>query len=563
MMSWTAAVGFVFSFGIFFPVFMDYFNEDRERTAWIGSLAIALVFFTGSVSGILVSKFGCRATSLLGAMICGASLAIAPQSNSLVTLYLAYSIPFGIGTSFIFNSGLVIVSNYFSRRRSLALGFVSAGQGMGVLVQGPLLQTLIDNYGWKTTYRIMAGVVFGICLLGITYDPNVKTDKEVENADQLESSDKHLPHQRGQKKKIVFLDVSVWKIPAFVAITLSSAIAQFGHFVPQIHLIRFCEDIGITADKASKLYIYYGIASATARVIAGRICDVRRINPVYVYQGVEFVVGLSTILVTFADSYSELIVFAVFYGFCDGAFITTLNVILLTCVEEAKRPASLGWNMQFASIFMGSGPPIAGLMADRMGSYHGAFYLAGSAVILGAAIPFVLPFTKRNRAHHADEQGQALHPKPSTHQIKDNSQTSDFPCHDNPSFVGDLVTNYSVKEANHNMLGNDVERTMIDPSLSAVNDTVSPCRKGNSCSGNIKSVEKNDNPSLLLDAGAEPCKTDASEDELISNNNQQQETTLQSNTYQIEVDINSQLSTTRNKDNEQETPEDNVNDTKL
>lgn len=124
--------------------------------------------------------------------------------------------------------------------------------------------------------------------------------------------------------------------------------------------IRFCEDIGITADKASKLYIYYGIASATARVIAGRICDVKRINPIYVYQGVEFVVGLSTILVTFADSYSELIVFAVFYGFCDGSFITTLNVILLTCVEEAKRPASLGWNMQFASIFMGSGPPIAG-----------------------------------------------------------------------------------------------------------------------------------------------------------------------------------------------------------
>jgi len=32
MMCWTAATGFVFSFGIFFPVFMDYFKEDRERT---------------------------------------------------------------------------------------------------------------------------------------------------------------------------------------------------------------------------------------------------------------------------------------------------------------------------------------------------------------------------------------------------------------------------------------------------------------------------------------------------------------------------------------------------
>lgn len=195
------------------------------------------MFFTGSVSGILVSKFGCRATSLLGAIICAVSLVIASLSNSLVVLYLSYSIPFGIGTSFIFNAGLVIVSNYFTKRRSLALGFVSAGQGLGVLVQGPLLQTLIDHYGWKTTYRIMAGVIFGICLLGVTYDPNVKSDKEVENTDQLTSSDEKRPHQKGQKRRGMFLDVSVWKIPAFVAITLSSAIAQFGHFVPQIHLV--------------------------------------------------------------------------------------------------------------------------------------------------------------------------------------------------------------------------------------------------------------------------------------------------------------------------------------
>ena len=25
-------MGFVFSFGIFFPVFMEFFDEDRERT---------------------------------------------------------------------------------------------------------------------------------------------------------------------------------------------------------------------------------------------------------------------------------------------------------------------------------------------------------------------------------------------------------------------------------------------------------------------------------------------------------------------------------------------------
>ena len=35
MMCWSAVVGFAFSFGIFFPVFMEFFNEDRERTGTI------------------------------------------------------------------------------------------------------------------------------------------------------------------------------------------------------------------------------------------------------------------------------------------------------------------------------------------------------------------------------------------------------------------------------------------------------------------------------------------------------------------------------------------------
>ena len=35
MMPWMAGIGLVFSFGIFFPVFMAFFHEDRERTPCI------------------------------------------------------------------------------------------------------------------------------------------------------------------------------------------------------------------------------------------------------------------------------------------------------------------------------------------------------------------------------------------------------------------------------------------------------------------------------------------------------------------------------------------------
>ena len=174
----------------------------------------------------------------MGALICAASLSIASFAKGLDTLYFSYSVPFGIGTSFIFNAGLVMVSGYFSKRKSLALGFVSAGQGLGVLVQGPLLQTLIDTYGWRTTYRIMSGVIFGICLLGATYDPNVNPEEaQVKSEDLPSVTDDSQPRPRGLGRRGLLLDVSVWKIPTFVILTVSSSIAQFGHFVPQIHLV--------------------------------------------------------------------------------------------------------------------------------------------------------------------------------------------------------------------------------------------------------------------------------------------------------------------------------------
>lgn len=181
----------------------------------------------------MVRKFGCRLTSLLGGLICASSLAFASLSSSLLALYLSYSLPFGIGTSFIFNGSLVIVSNYFEKRRSLALGFTTAGLGLGVLVQGPLLQQLIDKYGWITTYRIMSGVLFGACLLGLTYDPNVKPEGErdtQENVDQLSSSANNSNNIQSNPRKSrigkIIPDVSVWKVPAFVAITLSSGVAS-------------------------------------------------------------------------------------------------------------------------------------------------------------------------------------------------------------------------------------------------------------------------------------------------------------------------------------------------
>ena len=47
------------------------------------------------------------------------------------------------------------------------------------------------------------------------------------------SPDDAKANLKKRRRRRTFVDLSVWKVPTFVALTLSSSIAQFGHFVPQ------------------------------------------------------------------------------------------------------------------------------------------------------------------------------------------------------------------------------------------------------------------------------------------------------------------------------------------
>ena len=84
------------------------------------------------------------------------------------------------------------------------------------------------------------------------------------------------------------------------------------------------------------------------------------INTFFVYQIAEMVAGMSILFVTMATSYVHMIVFIVIFGFCDGAYITTLNLIAITCTSPDKIALALAWQMQMSSFTTASGPPIVG-----------------------------------------------------------------------------------------------------------------------------------------------------------------------------------------------------------
>lgn len=106
--------------------------------------------------------------------------------------------------------------------------------------------------------------------------------------------------------------------------------------------------------------MFLGITSAMARLSIGRICDLKFINIQYINQLGISITGVATLLLPLAKSFVSVATYTAVFGFADGVFITTQNVILLSIVGPERRASAFGFGTMLCSIAVAGGPPLAG-----------------------------------------------------------------------------------------------------------------------------------------------------------------------------------------------------------
>ncbi|CAH3140465.1 unnamed protein product [Pocillopora meandrina] len=396
-LSQVLVMGICQGFGVFLPAIMDEFHTSREFTAWIGSIAFGMSFCLSPVAGRLCDRLGSRYVAIIGTVFCSLGLILTSLARKVELFFLTHSVMFGLGACCCRTVNFLITAKYFVKRRSFATGLVTAGTGLGIFALVPIAQILIDNLGLSGAYRVLGGVVLANCLLALSFDPNV--EEEVASVVQENTKKGTEEPQRNQQKLI---DLSVWKVPTFAIVTLSFTGISIVLNTPQFHLVRFCKDLGIPEDKSSKLLMIYGLSSCVMRIASGKLCDIKWINPIYVYQIGLFTIAVAVISFGVVSAYLPLCVVSVFYGIGDGISLSLTNLLLLTAVEPERRASAFGLGNMFISISMTVGAPLAGFIADKAGSYELAFYIAGSMGMIFFCIPFIL-LCLRGNANQREE----------------------------------------------------------------------------------------------------------------------------------------------------------------
>ena len=199
-------------------------------SAWIGSLPLAVSFFFGPFASSLINHFGCRAMSITGCLTCAISFTIASFANDLILLYVTFGV-LGAGASCAFISSLEIVSKCFDKRKSIALGIVATGHGLGTMSLSQVLQSLVNVLSWRNSLRIMAGALVLNGLLGLLYDSKIEP---ASNGEILSSEE---DGQRRKSKRRFTFNCSVWKVPRFLVLTACGFFAMFGRSIVYVHLV--------------------------------------------------------------------------------------------------------------------------------------------------------------------------------------------------------------------------------------------------------------------------------------------------------------------------------------
>ncbi|XP_050415568.2 uncharacterized protein LOC126829630 [Patella vulgata] len=163
--------GVCLTFGVVAEELTREFNVPISQVIWVGSLLTGSYLTVGPLVSAMAVRYGCRKVTIIGSLVASGAFLLSTQSNSLEMLIITYGLLGGIGFGMIYLPSIVMVGYWFEKKRAFATGIAVCGSGIGTFVFAPFGRYLLDEYGWRGTNAIMAGIILNCMVCGALFRP--------------------------------------------------------------------------------------------------------------------------------------------------------------------------------------------------------------------------------------------------------------------------------------------------------------------------------------------------------------------------------------------------------
>jgi MFS family permease len=379
--------------GVFIVPLQQEFGWSTAEISSALSIRFILFGLMAPFAAALLNRYGLRNVTLAAQLIVVSALFASLAMTKVWQLMLLWGVMVGIGTGMTaLVLGATIAARWFSARRGLVVGILTASVATGQLVFLPLLASLTERHGW----RIALGLVCAMLCVSAFAVLMIMRDRPVDVGLRPfgDTGTEPLPVPPDAKGPILAIALGTFrdasKSPVFWALFLTFAIcgASTAGLV-QVHLIPMCMDFGIPQVQAASLLAAMGVFDFFGTIASGWLSD-RYDNRwlLFWYYGLR---GLSLLFLPFSDfSFYGLSLFAMFYGL--DWIATVPPTVRLTAQRFGAERANLVFGWIFAGHQIGAGAAAfgAGLSRTLLASYLPAFFMAGALCIVAALVAITI-----------------------------------------------------------------------------------------------------------------------------------------------------------------------------
>jgi len=371
----NSGIGF-YAFSLFVKPLQDEFDWGRGQIM----IALTIFFGIGGISapfvGRLVERFGARPLMAIGAAITGLGFIILSTTQFLWAFYAGYIVA-GLGMA---GAGMVpgttLVTNWFDKRRGTAVGIMSGGLGAGGLVFAPLIGAfLIPNFGWRTSYIVMAVATVLIIPLALFIIKSRPADMGlfpdgIQDPQPETSPESSLPASDGPGLRSALSTSSFWLMAVSF---LAHSFSEVGILQTQVPYLK---DVGFPIAKVSAAFGVVGFFSFLGKIFFGWICDRIKAKHACAIGLIVEMMGITILFLTRPASPEAMLwIYAVIMGLGVGSWLPTMSMLVSTTYGLAAYASIYGMISFSMSVGAASGPLASGFIFDLTGNYNWAFII--------------------------------------------------------------------------------------------------------------------------------------------------------------------------------------------
>ena len=373
------------------PLQKEFGWQNAEISSALG-VRFLLFGLMAPFAAALINRFGMRRIALSALLLIAAGLLLSLAMTRVWELVLLWGVVIGLGTGLTaLVLGVTVATRWFSTRRGLVTGLLTASSATGQLLFLPLLASVSERLGWRPAVAMVCGALALTAFAVLAFMRDRPADVGQQPFGQAAGDD------AANVAATIPAPITPWHALRDASRT-GVFWVLFGTFficgastngLIQTHFIPLCADFGLPAVSAASVLAAMGMFDIVGTIGSGWLSD--RYDSrwlLFWYYGLR---GLSLMYLPFSDfTFYGLSLFALFYGL--DWIATVPPTVKLTVARFGRERANLVVGWIFAGHQMGAATAAfgAGVSRTALLSYLPAFFAAGALCLIAAVLILTL-----------------------------------------------------------------------------------------------------------------------------------------------------------------------------